>query len=50
MICDLCNKTLEPLDANMKRHKGKLTTAHIKCWKVLEREVERQEKANKKEK
>lgn len=32
MICDLCNKVVEPLDAHMGTISGKLCTTHTECW------------------
>jgi len=32
MMCDICNKVVEPLDAHMGRLNDKLIVAHIDCW------------------
>lgn len=32
MICDLCNKVVDPLDAHTGRLNDKLIVAHIDCW------------------
>lgn len=32
MICGICSKAVNPLDAHMGRIKGELIAAHIDCW------------------
>jgi hypothetical protein len=41
MICDICKKTLHPLDAHMGYIDGKLVCVHIDCWnKYYAKEIE----------
>lgn len=45
MFCDLCSKSLHPLDAHMGYIDKKLSCTHIKCWNEYYKEEIEKEKA-----
>ena len=36
MICDICNKELDPLEAHIRKVDGKLKAGHVKCWQSVD--------------